>query len=120
VRAKLPGIDVCGKTGSAQVASYAYERAHKDVKDNTWFVEYAPCSNPEIAIAVLWENTGLHGQFAAPIARDVMKSYFDKKTRIAEEAARRQSPANALAATIMPPVVPAPPPMPAAGPDSVH
>jgi hypothetical protein len=50
----------------------------------------------------------------------VMKAYFDKKTRIAEEAARKQSPANALAATIMPPAVPVPPPMPAGGPDSIH
>ena len=120
VRAKLPGIDVCGKTGSAQVASYAYEAAHKGLKDNAWFVEYAPCSNPEIAIAVLWENSGLHGQFAAPIARDVMKAYFDKKTRLAEEAAKKQSPVNALAAAMMPPATPAPPPMPTESPRSVQ
>ena len=58
VRAKLPGIDVCGKTGSAQIASEEYERAHKGIKDNAWFVEFAPCYKPEIAIAVLWENCG--------------------------------------------------------------
>ena len=34
VRAKIPGIDVCGKTGSAQIASEEYEKAQKDVKDN--------------------------------------------------------------------------------------
>ena len=68
---------MCGKTGSAQVASEAYERTHKDIKDNAWFVAYAPCYKPEIAIAVLWEG-GVHGMFAAPIARDVMKAYFDK------------------------------------------
>ncbi len=97
-RAKLPGIDVCGKTGSAQVASAEYEAAHKDVKDNAWFIGYAPCNNPEIIVAVLWENVGVHGQFAAPTARDVMKSYFDKKTRLAEaEAARvRTNPVAAL------------------------
>lgn len=81
VRARMPGIDVCGKTGSAQVASAEYERTHKDVKDNAWFVGYAPCYNPEIVVSVLWENEGLHGQFAAPVARDVMKAYFDKKVR---------------------------------------
>ncbi len=118
VRAKLPGIDVCGKTGSAQVASYKYEAAHKDLKDNTWFVEYAPCYDPEIVIAVLWENSGLHGQFAAPIARDVMVAYFDKKKRLAEEALQKQNPANSLAAAMMPPAAPAPPPMPRQEPTS--
>jgi len=103
VRAKLPGIDVCGKTGSAQIASEAYERAHPGVKDNAWFVEYAPCYKPEIVIAVLWENCGLHGQFAAPIARDVMVSYFNKKERLAESARMKQSPAISLASAITPP-----------------
>jgi penicillin-binding protein 2 len=114
VRAKLPGIDVCGKTGSAQVASEAYERAHPGIKDNAWFVAYAPCFKPEIMIAVLWENCGLHGQFAAPIARDVMVSYFNKKERIAEAAKVKQSPASAFAAAIMPPAEPKPEPAPVA------
>jgi penicillin-binding protein 2 len=103
VRAKLPGIDVCGKTGSAQVATEAYERAHPNVKDNAWFVAYAPCYKPEIMIAVLWENCGLHGQFAAPIARDVMVSYFNKKERQAEAAKVNASPASALTGLLLPP-----------------
>ncbi len=90
VRAKIPGIDVCGKTGSAQVASDEYEKTHKDVKDNAWFVGFAPCYKPEIVVAVLWENVGVHGQFAAPTARDVMKAYFDKKQRLAEAEAAKQ------------------------------
>ncbi len=104
VRAKIPGIDVCGKTGSAQVASEAYERAHPDVKDNAWFVGFAPCYNPEIVVAVLWENVGIHGQYCAPTARDVMKAYFDKKQRVAEEEAAKQrlNPATALVSTILP------------------
>ncbi len=111
VRAKLPGIDVCGKTGSAQVASEAYEKAHPGIKDNAWFVAFAPCYKPEIMIAVLWENCGLHGQFAAPIARDVMVSYFNKKERIAEAAKLRQSPASTFATALMPQAPkPAPPP----------
>ncbi len=105
VRAKIPGIDVCGKTGSAQVASAEYEKAHKDVKDNAWFVGYAPCNNPESVVAVLWENEGLHGQFAAPVARDVMKVYFDKKARTQPPAApedpKPASPANVVT-TILP------------------
>jgi penicillin-binding protein 2 len=104
VRAKIPGIDVCGKTGSAQVASGEYEKTHKDVKDNAWFVGFAPCYKPEIIVAVLWENVGVHGQFAAPTARDVMKSYFDKKVRMAEaEAAKnRPNPANTTVSVLLP------------------
>jgi penicillin-binding protein 2 len=109
VRARLPGIDVCGKTGSAQVASEAYEKAHPGIKDNAWFIEYAPCYKPEIVIAVLWENCGLHGQFAAPIARDVMVSYFNKKERLAEEARIKASPASALTGMLMPPAAPSEP-----------
>lgn len=97
-RAKLPGVDVCGKTGSAQVASGEYEKTHKDLKDNAWFVGFAPCYNPEIVVAVLWENVGLHGQFAAPTARDVMKAYFDKKERAAAaEVARNAASPPAVA-----------------------
>jgi penicillin-binding protein 2 len=96
VRARLPGIDVCGKTGSAQIASAAYERAHPGMKDNAWFVAFAPCYKPEIMIAVLWENCGLHGQFAAPIARDVMVSYFNKKERLAEAQKIKQNSAAGL------------------------
>ena len=81
--------DVQRRGGSAQVASAEYEATHKDVKDNAWFIGYAPCYNPEIVVAVLWENVGVHGQFAAPTARDVIKSYFDKKARVAEADATR-------------------------------
>jgi len=110
-RARIAGIDVCGKTGSAQIASEAYEKTHKDVKDNAWFVGYAPCYNPEIVVSVLWENSGLHGQFAAPIARDVMKSYFDKKIRQADAEKLRNSPASALLSALTPnaPATPATP-----------
>ncbi len=38
---------------------------------------------PEIVVAALFEN-GEHGQLAAPIVRDVLKAYFDKKARLAQ------------------------------------
>ena len=103
VRAKIPGLDVCGKTGSAQTASNDYAKTHKDVKDNAWFVEYAPCQNPEIVVAVLWESAE-HGMLSAPIARDVMAAWFDKKQRLAEEESARQklNPATSLVSTLLP------------------
>jgi penicillin-binding protein 2 len=87
VRAHIPGIDVCGKTGSAQLVSNDAIRAGfkvaTNMKDNAWFVGFAPCKAPEIVVATLFEN-GEHGQLAAPIVRDVLKAYFDKKARLAE------------------------------------
>jgi penicillin-binding protein 2 len=87
VRARIPGIEVCGKTGSAQLVSNAAIKAGfkvaQDMKDNAWFVGFAPRQNPEIVVATLFEN-GEHGQLAAPIVRDVIKAYFDKKARLAQ------------------------------------
>jgi len=86
VRAKVVGLDIGGKTGSAQVASNAVARAargsEEDLRDNAWFVAVAPRRNPEIAVAVLYQS-GEHGYLAAPLARDVIKAYFDKQTRSA-------------------------------------
>lgn len=80
-RSKLPNVEMCGKTGSAQTTSNEYQKARGiKMKDNAWFVAFAPRVNPEIVVSVLWED-GDHGSFAAPIARDVVKMYFDKKAR---------------------------------------
>jgi len=79
--ARLPGIELCGKTGTAQLASNDYIKAHKgdmDLTDNAWFVGFAPRENPEIVVVALLEGGG-HGPAAAPIVRDVIKAYFDKK-----------------------------------------
>ena len=84
VRARLPGINVCGKTGTAQLASNEVLKGTKigqTMKDNAWFVGFAPMENPEIVVATLFEG-GEHGQLAAPIVRDVLKAYFDKKARL--------------------------------------
>jgi penicillin-binding protein 2 len=86
VRARLPNISVCGKTGSAQRISNKAAKTSlgRTLKDNAWFVAFAPCEAPEVVVSVLWE-AGEHGQFAAPIARDVLKAYFDKKVRLTRD-----------------------------------
>jgi penicillin-binding protein 2 len=85
VRGAIPGIELCGKTGSSQLesADKAKEMASKglNTKENAWFVGFAPRRAPEIVVVALFEH-GEHGQFAATIVRDVVKTYFDKKTRI--------------------------------------
>lgn len=85
-RARLPGLEVCGKTGTAQVASNEYVKAHgnsRDLEDNGWFVGFAPREAPEIVVVALVEHGGQGGIVAAPIVRDVIKAYFDKKKRVA-------------------------------------
>ncbi len=79
--ARLPGIEFCGKTGTAQLASNDFLKSAKlgkSMADNAWFVGFAPRENPEIVVAALFEN-GEHGTAAGLIARDVVKVYFDKK-----------------------------------------
>ncbi len=82
VRARIPGVEVCGKTGTAQLASndLLKSAAGRNMKDNAWFVGFAPRQSPEIVVVALFE-AGEHGNLAAPIVRDVMKAYFDKKVR---------------------------------------
>jgi penicillin-binding protein 2 len=82
VRAQLKGIEICGKTGSAQTASNAYAKTHKGAAvDNSWFVGFGQKNNPEIVVAALWQN-GEHGMLSAPVVRDVLKAYYDKKARL--------------------------------------
>ena len=81
--ARIPGRDVCGKTGTAQVISLEGAKAlagrtDLDLRDNGWFVFFAPRDNPEIAGVVFAEHSG-HGTEAAKIARYAMETYFAKK-----------------------------------------
>jgi penicillin-binding protein 2 len=78
--ARCPGIDISGKTGTAQVVSQALEKStnSSEFKSTAWFVGYAPSDRPEIVVAALVMR-GEHSIAAVPIARDVIKAYFDKK-----------------------------------------
>lgn len=88
-RARLPGLNVCGKTGTAQVASNEYVKSHgggQNLEDNGWFVGFAPRDAPEIVVVALVEHGGQGGIVCAPIVRDVIKAYFDKKARLAVQS----------------------------------
>jgi penicillin-binding protein 2 len=65
--ARIPGIEVAGKTGTAQ---------NPHGEDHSCFIAYAPADDPTIAIAVIAENAGGGGAIAAPMAREVMKAYL--------------------------------------------
>lgn len=75
-QSRIPGIQVAGKTGTAQVVSLN-SRVNKE--DHAWFVAYAPAENPKIALAVIVEHGGHGGGAAAPIAKVVMEDYLTRK-----------------------------------------
>lgn len=78
-RAQLPGIVVAGKTGTAQVGVLGKEKLDDKFKDHAWFVSFAPADKPIIATAVIIENSGHGGEFAAPVSRQVMEAFFRKR-----------------------------------------
>ncbi|MDP9433412.1 MAG: penicillin-binding protein 2 [Actinomycetota bacterium] len=75
-RAQIPGIDVAGKTGTAQHA--------KGQAPHAWFTGFAPADDPQVAVAVLVERGGdlgaeaTGGRLAAPIARAVISAALDR------------------------------------------
>jgi penicillin-binding protein 2 len=85
--ARIPGKDVSGKTGTAQVISLQGARAlagRKDLnlRDHGWFVFFAPREKPEVAGVVLVEHSGHGGTYAAPIAKHVLETYFAKQEHL--------------------------------------
>lgn len=81
--ANVPGVDIAGKTGSAQVVSLATRAKHKndtDLAQNGWFVGFTPRRNPDIIVCTLFEG-GEHGKLAARIATQVIKAFVDKERR---------------------------------------
>ncbi len=81
--AHIPGIDIAGKTGSAQIVSLATRAKFKNAEDlaqNGWFVGFTPRRNPDIVVCVLFQG-GEHGRLAARLATQVIKAYVDKQRR---------------------------------------
>ena len=80
--AKIAGHDVAGKTGTAQVISNqgkaAAGKTDKDLRDNGWFVFFAPRDNPQIAGVVFLEH-GVHGGNAALVVHHILDTFFAKK-----------------------------------------
>jgi penicillin-binding protein 2 len=65
--AALPGLDVCGKTGTAQ---------NPKGDDHSTFISFAPRNNPRIAIAVYVEHGGFGASAAVPIASLIEELYL--------------------------------------------
>ena len=91
----LEGIDFAGKTGTAQVMSHeALGKASKGsaTNPNVWFVGVTPRRNPELVVAVLWQN-GNKSWFAARIGAKFVAAYVEKQRRLAHNLAEPAKPA---------------------------
>jgi peptidoglycan glycosyltransferase len=70
--AALAGVSVAGKTGTAQTS--------RPGLNDAWFIAFAPQENPQIAVAVVVEDTPQYGgQVAAPIARKIIQAYLKSR-----------------------------------------
>ncbi len=74
--AAIEGLDICGKTGTAQVAST--EKAGSKNRDHAWFISFAPRDKPELAMVILTENAGFGGKQSAPRAKPIYEDYFHR------------------------------------------
>ncbi len=83
--ARIDGINVSGKTGTAEVVSRKKDNSIPEedraahLKPHAWFMAYAPSDDPQIAVVVLIEHGGHGSSSAAPIARKLIKTYLSAK-----------------------------------------
>jgi penicillin-binding protein 2 len=79
----IPGLDICGKTGTVQVISAERKKELKNdpgaVENHAWFAGFASRDYPEIAVVVFLEHGGGGGAAAAPIAKEMFQAYYDRK-----------------------------------------
>jgi penicillin-binding protein 2 len=87
--ARVPGIEVAGKTGTAQTKkNHKGQFAEGDENnDHAWFASFAPGKAPKIAVAVLIERGGFGAKAATPVAMEIYQGYFDLLQREQAEAA---------------------------------
>jgi penicillin-binding protein 2 len=89
---RIPGVDLAGKTGTAQVSHVTPRSVDPDRewyfnRDHAWFAGYSPAASPEIAIVVLIEHGGGGGKNAVPVAMRVVRDWQKiKEDRLAARA----------------------------------
>ncbi len=74
-KAKIKGITVAGKTGTAQLVEEK-EGEEPKIKEHAWFVGVAPAKDPKICVAAIIEHGGHGGSAAAPVVRELIEEYF--------------------------------------------
>ena len=95
---RLQNIDLCGKSGTAQLMSYDAANRLGTKKMDGWFVGFAPRRNPEIVVAAIVQDTVEHGgEAAGPVVRDIVKTFYDKKNARTQQTATNVAAAPAQA-----------------------
>jgi penicillin-binding protein A len=75
VAAQIPGIEVAGKTGTAELGPVAGSTDLTNQRKDAWFTAFAPAGDPKLAVAAMVVNAnGDGGTIAAPIVRSVLVS----------------------------------------------
>ena len=69
----VPGMGICGKTGTAQV------RTPHGMDHITWFVSFAPFTDPKYAVVVMIESGVAGGLTCAPKAKEIYKAIHKKE-----------------------------------------
>jgi penicillin-binding protein 2 len=78
---RLANVELCGKSGTAQLMSYDAANRMGTKKMDGWFVGFAPRRDPEIVVAAIVQDTMEHGgEAAGPVVKDIVKMFYDKKT----------------------------------------
>jgi len=104
-RARVPGVRVAGKTGTAQVVGLQHTADLEDEevkvrhRDHAWFVGFAPAEAPEIVVAAILEHSGHGGSAAAPLVQRVLSAYFSKHMEFEEAAEEATAVAPSAPAT---------------------
>jgi penicillin-binding protein 2 len=105
-RARIPGIRVAGKTGTAQVVHVKETDGLEDdeipfkYRDHGWFAAFAPAEAPEIVVIALAEHGGHGGSAAGPIVNAVLSRYF--KSSMPEAPPKSYEPPEPLEAPVLP------------------
>ncbi|MFH1287103.1 MAG: penicillin-binding protein 2 [bacterium] len=86
LRARIPGLDVAGKTGTAQLVARSMdeeegEELPEHLRPHSWFACFAPMGNPKICLVVLVEHGGEGGISAAPLAKELISYYLKDEPR---------------------------------------
>ena len=96
-QAVVPGLPICGKTGTAQVQNEKGE----NVGQNFWFASFAPYENPKYAVVVMVQKPqnyyGFGGTVCAPIAHDIYAEILKKNPGLSRTAAAKEGKERMLA-----------------------